>query len=1030
MPNSNTSALRIAARFFGVGKLLAFVLVVSLGTLSWAAEAKKNFNVSEGDAATALKQLAKQAGQQVVFPAQDVKDVTTPAIRGEYSLKEALDLALANTGLGAKFDTITGTFAVSRTELPNVQRAAQTATSDRPSQNNAASGPVVTMDSLEVTGSRLRLNAGEQPMQPVLTFTSQEMERLGVADLGQLFQYIPSVTSSTTGLGMELTTGGTSGGFVGQITARSTANIRGGTETSTLVLVDGKRVAITARKNAGGNGYDLGGIPLSAIDRVEVLLDGASAIYGSDAIYGVINVILKKRYSGTELHLNYDNTFDGDAGIKTVSLTHGFSTGKLSGLVTLSASVNNLMLLTDRRLTATYNRTLLGGTVDSSSSTTVFVQGAGSVNVASGSLPGISPATLRASIPANTAGTTATVADFASAPAPIGGNVPDRQGAMGYVRQKSAYLRFAYDFNERLTVTAIARLGANHSSDNGTYRRMENVTIPAGYPGNPFGAAVRLSKIFYDLPLIYSGITTRNDEYSLGAAGKLAGSWRYDASVSYVRGVNNTDRTYSADGALLDSVITASTVAARIVTASAAGRRPALIYDSRTTTPNAGTNLDEFWVSNAPSVLRDLNENWTYTAQADGTLFALPAGDVRGLVGAERREEYIAFPNSVGGAVWGSIPQRNVNSFFAEAKVPIASAKQHLPLLHQFDLNFAVRTENYTDVGRSTKPRYGAAWRPIKSVLVRGSYGQGFLVPPLYRTASATTSSTLPWSAFGTDGIDPLRGNTIAPVSVTIRGGGNPNLRPQKSEHFGYGIIVDLPKVPGLSVSLDWFDNRYSDNLGGISTVTDRVQYAPWTITRGANLPTDQPGWAGPITAYDGRIINISSARTAGYNFGIRWNKTTAWGNFAFNSSGEKILRDEQRIVPSSPLTASVNKIFRPMRVTSSLFWSHRGWDAGVTGLYGGEYWVNTSNATLAASRFTDSVVRWDLNAGYDFGRHPGFGAKGDFWWKRAFHDTKLRATIINLFNTEPPLDVRGSFSGAVIDPRLRRYVLDFTKRF
>jgi hypothetical protein len=74
--------------------------------------------------------------------------------------------------------------------------------------------------------------------------------------------------------------------------------------------------------------------------------------------------------------------------------------------------------------------------------------------------------------------------------------------------------------------------------------------------------------------------------------------------------------------------------------------------------------------------------------------------------------------------------------------------------------------------------------------------------------------------------------------------------------------------------------------------------------------------------------------------------------------------------------------------------------------------------------------MRWDANFGYDFGQRPGFGAKGEAWWRRALHDTRLRVTIINVANEEPPLTVNGAFSSSVIDPRLRRYILDFTKRF
>jgi hypothetical protein len=105
-------------------------------------------------------------------------------------------------------------------------------------------------------------------------------------------------------------------------------------------------------------------------------------------------------------------------------------------------------------------------------------------------------------------------------------------------------------------------------------------------------------------------------------------------------------------------------------------------------------------------------------------------------------------------------------------------------------------------------------------------------------------------------------------------------------------------------------------------------------------------------------------------------------------------------------------------------------WEAGLTNVYGGEYWTDTNNANIYPSRYTDDVMRWDANFGYDFGKQPGFGGKSESWWRRSLRDTKLRITLINVFDDEPPLTVNGAFSSAIIDPRLRRYVLDFTKRF
>jgi hypothetical protein len=117
------------------------------------------------------------------------------------------------------------------------------------------------------------------------------------------------------------------------------------------------------------------------------------------------------------------------------------------------------------------------------------------------------------------------------------------------------------------------------------------------------------------------------------------------------------------------------------------------------------------------------------------------------------------------------------------------------------------------------------------------------------------------------------------------------------------------------------------------------------------------------------------------------------------------------------------------MRTTTSFNWSLGSWEAGITNVYGGQYWADTTNAAISPSRYTDSVMRWDASFGYDFGRRAGFGTKSDAWWRRALHDTKVRVTLIDFRDDQPPLTVNGAFSSSVIDPRLSRYIIDFTKR-
>lgn len=1015
--------------------LVLFGLTLAVSAQTNPVVERRSFDVPAGDAAQTLKQFATQSGREIVFAPATVGGVQTNAVRGDLAPREALEQMLARTGLAVSQDAKTGAFAVRRqTELTEKN------VGSRPAEAGAAvAAPgvarvqdgVVTLDDYTVTGSRLRANSGEQPAQPVLTYTSVDIERTGASNLGQLFQYIPAVTSYTAGLGYDNVNSTIASGLgSGQTQSRTSAQLRGGSQTETLLLVDGRRVPLTGLRNAGGNGYDLGGIPLSAVERVEVLLDGASAIYGADAVNGVINVILKKRYSGTELRLNYDNTFDTDAAVKTASLTHGFGGGRWSGLLTLSASENNIMLLTDRYLTRSYDRTLYGG-ITNQSQPTLFVEGTGSLNVAAGNLPGTT--TPRVSIPVNYAGGAITVADYANAPAPVGGITPGRRGATSFSEDRSAYLRLAYEFSDRLTVTGSVRTGRREFRDNGDWRRVENVTIPAGYAGNPFGVPVRLSKTFYDLPPIVNGSDTQNDEFNLTATGKLPRDWRYEAGVSYVQGINNMAPPVlpGAGGQFGISTAPAALFTTRLNAEIAAGRSPVLIYDSNTRSPNAAGALDVFWVNTSQSRLNDRVRTWTYSAQADGPVWSLPAGDIRAVVGAEMREEYVAFPGAIGGQTWPVLPQRDVTSLYAEARIPLFGPKQQRPLLRQLDLNVAARTEEYSDFGRATTPRYGVAWRPFQPLLVRASYGEGFLAPQLYRIAEA--SATVPFLTFPQlfpGATDLSRGSTPLVGVINLLSGGNPNLKPQTSENWTYGVVLDVPKVKGLSLSFDYYENESTDAFGSISNIMDRQRVAPETIFRGPKLPTDPADWLGPMTGYDGRTINISLSRSAGYSFGARYLRATPWGEFSLSSAGEKTIGREQRVLPGIAPTPSVNKRYVPLRITTSLFWNRGPWEAGVTNVYGGEAWADSNNATLFPSRDTDDVMRWDVNVGHDFGRRAGFGARGDSWWRRALHDTKVRVTVINVADTEPPLNVNGAFSSGVIDPRLRRYVVDVTKRF
>ncbi|MCP5531524.1 MAG: hypothetical protein H7A44_13925, partial [Opitutaceae bacterium] len=178
---------------------LAGALLLSV---AFAADSKrKSYDIPAGDAGQALREFSAVSGLEVLFAAEAVRGVRTAAVRGDLTAQEAIELLLADTGLTATQDRATGAFAVRKAMAPKADDAAVSendqSTMDRTSEQ------LVTLKEFTVTGSRLRTNSGEYQIQPVQTFTSLDIERTGAANLAQLFQYIPAVTSYTTGIGSE-----------------------------------------------------------------------------------------------------------------------------------------------------------------------------------------------------------------------------------------------------------------------------------------------------------------------------------------------------------------------------------------------------------------------------------------------------------------------------------------------------------------------------------------------------------------------------------------------------------------------------------------------------------------------------------------------------------------------------------------------------------------------------------------------------------------------------------------------------------
>ncbi len=192
--------------------------------------------------------------------------------------------------------------------------------------------------------------------------------------------------------------------------SRKSYDLPAGDAVATLLLINGRRAPRNGQQQ-GQDGYDLGGIPLSAVERVEVLLDGASAVYGADAVGGVINVILKRSYQSTDLRLSYENTLDSDANVKSASLNHGFAAGKLSGMVTVSYQESGNLMWRDRDFLRTQDRREFGG---SNNPAFQIPRANGTIRVPAGNAAGVPSGTVL-TIPSGSNGSNKTPADYVAA---------------------------------------------------------------------------------------------------------------------------------------------------------------------------------------------------------------------------------------------------------------------------------------------------------------------------------------------------------------------------------------------------------------------------------------------------------------------------------------------------------------------------------------------------------------------------------------------------------------------------------------
>ena len=900
-----------------------------------ALDQRKDYDIPAGDAKETLKQFSEVSSRETLSSPAVVRGIKTRTVKGSFTPEEALDAMLADTGLVASRDTRTGGFVVQKAVSDPKLKGTATSTGGDPRSASTSENQRVEMEGVEVTGSRIRGLLGEADFSPVVRFDRAEIEQLGLTSMGEISRLIPQAYSqgSYEGVGFggqQQGTGTTSDGSIASVlTQRTNINMRGLGAANTLVLINGRRMSRSGNIR-GSDGYDLTGIPIAAVERIEVVTDGSSAIYGSDAVAGVINIILRKNYSGTEALLSYENTFDTDTAVVNASVTHGITRGPHSLTITATYQSRNAFAAVDRPFSATDDWVQLGGTtgfatsIASSWAAGGFVTGAGIVRAASGNLPGRT--TPFALIPDGATGALRPASDYVTlTPAATVSGIAlfpqytgDRAKYVNLISPQSTRtvgfrgtydirpnLQFNYEGGYNETRTHIEGMPVNFRNSIGVASALSGtVAVPGDYPGNPFGVPVILLKTFWELPTDLQGqkfTTNSNLNLAGGLQGRFGSDWRYEANLSWNRSDLENENAY-------DPVLEAAPYNAAI-----ASRSLVLFYDSRAVQPNDEALLRSMLRSGNS---RDTTDTIVSSVSADGSLpwFQLPAGPIRIALGAEYTTENIktaqATPENpqINLSLLGDF-ERTLTSAYAETRIPLLGREQGIPLINRLDATAAIRYDEYSDAGADTSARYGLLWRPIPWLLFRGTRNHAFRAPSIQALYRPVTSST---NANSAGFIDPVRNELVTGV-ITTRIGGNPNLKPERSISDNIGVVVDLPGrlFKGLSLSADLIQITYKDKISSFGTLQEIANLAPDRLIRDAS---------GRVTGIDTRSVNIARDELEMVDFALNYRRDTSWGTFSARA-GMTDYRTVQaiRIAGAAPVTSLH---LRPTRITWQTYWN------------------------------------------------------------------------------------------------------------
>ena len=858
------------------------------------------------------------------------------------------------------------------------------------------------LERVEVTGSMIKRSETEAAL-PVTTISAEELKKAGVTTAEQAMSFIAENQSSVNSSN---SVGSSNGGA-------SFVDLRALGPTRTLVLLNGQRVV---NNPYTGWAVDLNTIPTVAIQRIEVLRDGASAVYGTDAIAGVVNIITRKEYEGLSVAAqgtwpetsggeNYSANILGGYGSldkQGWNVFGGFTYSKQEVLRAVDRDYTKTGLILDKGMAKTSGTTFPGNY--SQSSTGVATNP---------TVPNCSPPT--SVLVPDVYGPNSCRYDYTAAIDLIG--LQEQwsalaRGTLALGANNQVFLEYFRAYNELTTTIAPTPLtGLSMPSTNPFYpgKGSTPITNPKLNPSANISVGWRMEPAGGR----QQRVENTTDRAMLGLTGEGAG-WSYNATGYY-------------SGATVDQFFTNGYVSAPGIRAGMAGTGGAPWLNPFGAQSSAG---EQYILANKIlGQVQAIEGNiWGINATASKEIFNWSQGSVTMALGAEYRKEEVSYTNNfalIRQAASSGLELAEDSA--GDRDVTALMAEFNIPFLKTMELGLALRWDDYSDVGSNVSPKISYKWKALDNMLLRASYNQGFRAPTLYDIYSP---NSITFTADSWD--DPVlcpNGNPVAGADPArdcgqqfqSQQGGNKALQPETSDSWSIGMVFDVSR--NISVSLDYWNTKINDTVGVIpetSIFGDPAKYSGNYVRCSKLTPAEQAALVStcggqntvdPLAFIVQTQQNLGSIKASGLDFSFAARSAaTSFGTFGLSMQGTYMLNWEQQLEPNGPFYDAVgnysNDLGFPVPRWKHVImanWTYGAWGVNLFNRLSSKY--KDQNQTEFGGEFDDNTVGgnsvWDLTGSWT-------GIKG----------LTVSGGILNLFDERAPFSNQGTTFQVGYDPR------------